>query len=49
MERRRIGIGPNTLDAHIHIKQHTIANYSMEHGYSGLDKRSKVCHLLTGI
>jgi hypothetical protein len=21
----------------------------MEHSYSGLDKRSKVCHLLTGI
>jgi hypothetical protein len=32
-----------------HIKQHTITNNLMEHGYSGLNKRSKVCHLLTGI
>jgi hypothetical protein len=32
-----------------HIKQHTIAKNLMEHGYSGLDKHSKVCHLLAGI
>jgi hypothetical protein len=32
-----------------HIKQHTIAKNLMEHSYSGLDKCSKVCHLLTGI
>jgi hypothetical protein len=32
-----------------HIKQHTIAKNLMEHGYSGLDERSKVHHLLTGI
>ncbi len=32
-----------------HIEQHTIAKNLMEHGYSGLDKRSKVHHLLTGI
>jgi hypothetical protein len=32
-----------------HIKQHTIAKNLMEHGYSGLDKCSKVQHLLTGI
>ncbi len=29
------------------IKQHTIAKNLMEHGYSGLDKHSKVCHLLS--
>ncbi len=32
-----------------HIEQHTIAKNLMEQGYSGLDERSKVCHLLTGI
>jgi hypothetical protein len=32
-----------------HIEQHTIAKNRMEHGYSGLDERSKVRHLLTGI
>jgi hypothetical protein len=32
-----------------HIEQHTIAKNLMEHGYSGLDERSKVRHLLTGI
>ncbi len=32
-----------------HIEQHTIAKNLMEHGYSGLDKCSKGCHLLTGI
>jgi hypothetical protein len=32
-----------------HIEQHTIVKNLMEHGYSGLDKRSKVCHLLAGI
>jgi hypothetical protein len=32
-----------------HIEQHTIAKNLMEHCYSGLDKRSKVHHLLTGI
>ncbi len=32
-----------------HINQHTIAKNLMEHGYSGLDGCSKVCHLLTGI
>ncbi len=32
-----------------HMKQHTIAKNLMEHGYSGLGKRSKVRHLLTGI
>jgi hypothetical protein len=35
------------IDAH--IKQHTIAKNLMEHGYSGLDERSKVRHLLAGI
>jgi hypothetical protein len=33
----------------VHIEQHTIANNLMEHSYSGLDKHSKVRHLLTGI
>jgi hypothetical protein len=32
-----------------HIEQHTIAKNLMEHGYSGLDKRSKIRHWLTGI
>jgi hypothetical protein len=32
-----------------HIKQHIITKNLMEHGYSGLDERSKVHHLLTGI
>ncbi len=32
-----------------HIEQHTVAKNLMEHSYSGLDKRSKVRHLLTGI
>jgi hypothetical protein len=32
-----------------HVEQHTIAKNLMEHGYSGLDKRSKVRHLLTEI
>jgi hypothetical protein len=32
-----------------HIKQHTIAKNLIEHGYSGLDERSKVRHLLAGI
>jgi hypothetical protein len=32
-----------------HIEQQTIAKNLMEHGYSGLDKHSKDCHLLTGI
>jgi hypothetical protein len=32
-----------------HIEQHTIAKNLMEHGYSGLEKCSKVRHLLTGI
>ncbi len=32
-----------------HIEQHTIAKNLMEPGYSGLDERSKVHHLLTGI
>jgi hypothetical protein len=32
-----------------HIEQHTIAKNLMEHGYSCLDKSSKVRHLLTGI
>ncbi len=32
-----------------HIEQHTIAKNLTEHGYSGLDKHSKVRHLLTGI
>jgi hypothetical protein len=32
-----------------HIEQHTIVKNLMEHGYSGLDERSKVRHLLTGI
>jgi hypothetical protein len=32
-----------------HIKQHTIAKNLMEHGYRGLEERSKVHHLLTGI
>jgi hypothetical protein len=31
------------------IKQHTIAKNLMEHSYSGLDERSKVCHLLAEI
>jgi hypothetical protein len=32
-----------------HIEQYTIAKNLMEHSYSGLDERSKVHHLLTGI
>jgi hypothetical protein len=32
-----------------HIKHHTIAKNLMEHAYSGLDKHSKVRHLLAGI
>ncbi len=32
-----------------HIEQHPIAKNLMEHGYSGLDKHSKVHHLLAGI
>jgi hypothetical protein len=32
-----------------YVEQHRIAKNLMEHGYSDLDERSKVCHLLTGI
>jgi hypothetical protein len=32
-----------------YIKQHTITKNLMEHGYSGLDERSKVRHLCAGI
>lgn len=32
-----------------HIEQHTIASNLMQHGYAGLDERSKIRHLLGGI
>ena len=33
----------------IHIDQHMILACLVEHGYSGIDERSKVCHLMNGI
>ena len=33
----------------MHQDQHTILQGSVEHGYAGIDKRSKVHHLLDGI
>ena len=33
----------------IHIDQHMILACMVGHGYSGIDERSKVCHLMNGI
>ena len=33
----------------IHVDQHVILAGLIEHGYSGIDERSKVCHLMNGI
>ena len=33
----------------VHIDQHAILAGLVEHGYAGIDKRSRVCHLMQGI
>ena len=46
MEKRKHGIGKKFV---AHVKYHIILGNLMEYGYQGLDPRSKVRYLLSGI
>ena len=47
MERSTIGSSKKYMK--VHIDEHAILAGLVEHGYSGIDERSKVSHLMQGI